>query len=53
MSEAAGEGGSLADEEKKAAADATGHGPKVPGVEHGDTVNGQDDVDDLLSSLGF
>lgn len=28
-------------------------GPVVPGVQHGDTVNGQDEVDDLLSSLGF
>jgi len=31
-----------------------GEGPIVPGVAHsGETVNGQDDVDDLLSSLGF
>lgn len=29
------------------------HGPVVPGVDTGDVVNGQDDVDDLLSSLGF
>lgn len=28
-------------------------GPVVPGVEQGDVVHGQDDVDDLLSSLGF
>ncbi|MDJ0741223.1 MAG: protein phosphatase CheZ [Gammaproteobacteria bacterium] len=28
-------------------------GPVVPGVDTGDLVNGQDDVDDLLSSLGF
>lgn len=28
-------------------------GPSVPGVDQGDMVNGQDDVDDLLSSLGF
>ena len=28
-------------------------GPAVPGVDHGDVVCGQDDVDDLLSSLGF
>lgn len=28
-------------------------GPVVPGVDKGDVVNGQDDVDDLLSSLGF
>ncbi len=29
------------------------HGPAVPGVDKGDIVTGQDDVDDLLSSLGF
>ncbi len=28
-------------------------GPVVPGVDKGDVVSGQDDVDDLLSSLGF
>lgn len=28
-------------------------GPVVPGVTKGNTVQGQDDVDDLLSSLGF
>ncbi len=28
-------------------------GPAVPGVEQGDMVQGQDDVDELLSSLGF
>ncbi|AKH20185.1 protein phosphatase CheZ [Sedimenticola thiotaurini] len=28
-------------------------GPSVPGIDQGDLVNGQDDVDDLLSSLGF
>ena len=28
-------------------------GPIVPGVDTGDTVSGQDEVDDLLSSLGF
>ena len=28
-------------------------GPAVRGVDHGDVVAGQDDVDDLLSSLGF
>lgn len=28
-------------------------GPAVPGVDKGDIVAGQDDVDDLLSSLGF
>lgn len=29
------------------------HGPVVPGVDKGDVVSGQDDVDDLLSSMGF
>ena len=33
--------------------DITAQGPVVPGVDKGDVVNGQDDVDDLLSSLGF
>ncbi|MCB1802152.1 MAG: protein phosphatase CheZ [Gammaproteobacteria bacterium] len=33
--------------------DIAAQGPTVPGVDKGDTVNGQDDVDDLLSSLGF
>lgn len=28
-------------------------GPPVPGLAHEDTVSGQDEVDDLLSSLGF
>jgi len=28
-------------------------GPNVPGVDKADVVSGQDDVDDLLSSLGF
>ncbi len=28
-------------------------GPVVPGIEQGDIVNSQDEVDDLLSSLGF
>ncbi len=28
-------------------------GPAVPGVEQGEMIQGQDDVDDLLSSLGF
>jgi len=34
--------------------DIVAQGPVVPGVEHSsETVDGQDDVDDLLSSLGF
>ena len=28
-------------------------GPVVPGIDQGDVVTNQDDVDDLLSSLGF
>jgi chemotaxis protein CheZ len=30
-----------------------GHGPTVPGVDAAGVVGGQDEVDDLLSSLGF
>jgi len=33
--------------------DSKGHGPQVPGIDHGSTVDSQDDVDELLSSLGF
>ncbi len=40
-------------EEKKRGPDITASGPVVPGVDKGDVVSGQDDVDDLLSSLGF
>ncbi|MFN2308655.1 MAG: protein phosphatase CheZ [Gammaproteobacteria bacterium] len=32
---------------------ARGVGPQVPGVDQADVVHGQDEVDDLLSSLGF
>ncbi len=42
---------------QQAVADAPAHseasGPVVPGVDKGDVVHGQDEVDDLLSSLGF
>lgn len=38
---------------KAAGSDISAQGPVVPGVDKGDVVNGQDDVDDLLSSLGF
>jgi len=31
----------------------TGYGPAVPATQTDDTLNGQDDVDDLLSTLGF
>lgn len=30
-----------------------GHGPVVPGVDHGNVVNGQQDIDALLSGLGI
>jgi chemotaxis protein CheZ len=30
-----------------------GHGPIVPGVAHGETVGGQDDIDAMLSGLGM
>ncbi len=40
-------------EEKKSGPDIEAVGPAVPGVDKGDVVSGQDDVDDLLSSLGF
>lgn len=33
--------------------DSHGYGPAVPGVDKADVVHGQDEVDDLLSSLGF
>jgi hypothetical protein len=34
--------------------DNRGHGPAVPGVDHGGTVvQGQADIDDLLSDLGI
>jgi len=31
----------------------TGHGPAVPGIKKDDVLNSQDEVDDLLSTLGF
>jgi len=34
-------------------ASSRGHGPVVPGVEHGKVVSGQQDVDALLSGLGM
>ncbi len=41
------------EKEKKSGPDIEAVGPAVPGVDKGDVVSGQDDVDDLLSSLGF
>jgi chemotaxis protein CheZ len=32
---------------------AIGHGPVVPGIDHGETVGGQDDIDAMLSALGM
>ena len=41
-------------ETKSATDDSRGHGPAVPGVDHGGTVvQGQSDIDDLLSGLGI
>ncbi len=37
----------------KKKSDIEAEGPQVPGVVMGNSVSGQDDVDDLLSSLGF
>lgn len=41
------------DASSKAGKVASRAGPVVPGVDHGDSVQGQDEVDALLSSLGF
>lgn len=40
-------------QEEAAGPDIAACGPVVPGVDKGDVVSGQDDVDALLSSLGF
>ena len=42
-----------AEKEKEKEKDIEACGPAVPGVDKGDIVSSQDDVDDLLSSLGF
>jgi len=49
----AGQSAMPASTEQSKADDEKGHGPPVPGVDGGDLVQGQDEVDDLLSSLGF
>jgi len=41
------------EEEKDRKEDAQGRGPATPSDKGGDVAQGQDDVDDLLSSLGF
>jgi len=44
----------IAEKEKKPEKDIEAVGPQVPGLKReSEVVNGQDDVDDLLSSLGF
>ena len=45
--------GKCAEQGETGAADTSVQGPVVPGVDKGDVVANQDDVDDLLSSLGF
>ena len=42
----------LSEEEKRKKA-IEAEGPMVPGVDEQEVLSGQDDVDDLLSSLGF
>ncbi len=42
-----------AQKKEKSGPDIEAVGPAVPGVDKGDIVTSQDDVDDLLSSLGF
>lgn len=51
LKEPSGESG--AEARKSATEGNMGTGPAVPGVGDEDVVQGQDDVDDLLSSLGF
>lgn len=46
-------GQQLATEKKETVDAITAEGPQVPGVGNNDVMQGQDDVDDLLSSLGF
>jgi chemotaxis protein CheZ len=46
-------GGKLDKKSKDHHDPSTLEGPRVPGIDQGDQVNSQDDVDDLLSSLGF
>lgn len=45
--------GQAAQKKEKQGPDIAAVGPAVPGVDKGDIVTSQDDVDDLLSSLGF
>lgn len=43
----------LEEQEKQEESPDKGHGPQIKAAERSDVVSGQDDVDDLLSSLGF
>lgn len=45
--------GAIIEESKNTSAPGGLDGPQVPGLESSDAVSGQDEVDDLLSSLGF
>lgn len=45
--------GAILDESTNTSAPGDLDGPQVPGLESSDAVSGQDEVDDLLSSLGF
>lgn len=45
--------GIIVEEKSDAIKNRTGHGPAVPGIKKEDVLNGQDEVDDLLSTLGF
>ena len=46
-------GGKESNQESKTELNNKGYGPAVPGVTKGDVLHSQEDVDDLLSSLGF
>jgi len=41
------------EKQKATGADVVAEGPQINAHERADVVSGQDDVDDLLSSLGF
>ena len=45
--------GAIVEESTNTSASGKLDGPQVPGLENSDAVSGQDEVDDLLSSLGF
>ncbi len=45
--------GKVDEEKNDAIKNRTGHGPAIPGIKKDDVLDGQDEVDDLLSTLGF